>query len=634
MDARWCSPDGRSYDPPLAYGGWLQSRALGARIAALLKARELILRPEPRSPDDGGNLADLFAPGSGKVSETENGAQEHATSEDIPQPRSRRHRLFIHSSPYLRCLQTAIGISAGIAQLSDLGTQSNRSNPDDLGARRPSQRSSTPTIQNGSAPYLHYEHDESKSAAYQKPLLRVDAALGEWLNEDYYRDFQPPPSLTLMVADAKRELLLPGDLAQVAIEPRSTTSASFPGGWGSGTDGHVVRGDDPLSRVSSLAHALPRRERSSSHNDTVLSGSRLDGRGRRQLHVQTQVGGGYVSPLPQSAVSLFDPIPPGYVAHARDACIKVDHGWDSTREPRNWGGYSGSDGEEWSDMHRRCRGALQNMLAWYRDQEFKAQVDHKSGSSHNGDDVDDDETDTVLIVVSHAAPCNALLGALTDSPVLLDIGMASLTLAVSKDNLYGVSGAVHPNAPATSTSRRRSSTSGIPVAERYEVKLTASIDHLRRGSSRPPSSSKQSRPGSPLNVIRRQKYHSFSTVGEASKNAEQIVRPHGSAALGSIRRSSRSSSQAPTRPTAALDSHASTGLWCKSPSAQAVFSSEPGANEEATMGTQDGAPDEELEHTAAPSRTNRSGPLWSVGAPKVQALDAASKRRRTVDDAA
>ena len=635
MDARWCSPDGRSYDPPLTYGGWLQSRAVGARIAALLKARELNFRSEACSPDDGGDFAALFAPGSGKVPTMENGAGKHATSEDIPQPKTRRHRLFIHSSPYLRCLQTAIGISAGVVQLSDSGSQGGRLDLDDLGARRPSRRSSTPTIQNGSECYLHYEHDGTLSAVYPKPLLRVDAVLGEWLNKDYYRDFQPPPSPTLMVADAKRELLLPGDFTQITTEPWSTTSANFIGGWGNGADSRAVRDDGPLSRVSSLAGALPRRERSSSHNDTVLSRSRLDDRGRRAIEVQTQVGAKYVPPVSQSAVSLFDAIPPGYVAHARDACIKVDHEWDSTQAPRDWGGYSGSDGEEWSDMHRRCRGALQNMLAWYRDQESKFQVDDKSGGSHNGGGDDNDhEADTVLIIVSHAAPCNALLGALTDSPVLLDIGMASLTLAVSKESLWGLSGAVHSNQLATDTSRRRSSTSDIPVPECYEVKLTASIDHLRRGSTRRPSSSKQSLGSSPSNTIRRQRYDRFGTVDERSDDAGWVVRPNVNAALGSIRRSSRSSSRAPTRPTAALYSHASTGLWCKGLSVQVTHPSKLGANSETIIATQNGARNGELDHIAATPRTNRRGSLWSSGAAKVQPLDAASKRRWTVTDPA
>lgn len=40
VDKEWHLTSPTPYDPPLTYGGWIQGRALGARIASLLKARE------------------------------------------------------------------------------------------------------------------------------------------------------------------------------------------------------------------------------------------------------------------------------------------------------------------------------------------------------------------------------------------------------------------------------------------------------------------------------------------------------------------------------------------------------------------------------------------------------------------
>ena len=87
-----------------------------------------------------------------------------------------------------------------------------------------------------------------------------------------------------------------------------------------------------------------------------------------------------------------------------------------------------------------------------------------------------------MILVTHGAGCNALIGALTSQPVLLDVGTASLTMAVRKSVAYKrVSSPQSENVP-TSPSRRRYSLIDPGISEDYEVKLTASTEHLRAGS--------------------------------------------------------------------------------------------------------------------------------------------------------
>ncbi|KAI9886615.1 MAG: hypothetical protein M1823_001594 [Watsoniomyces obsoletus] len=438
-DSQWHLTSPTPYDPPLTYGGWHQSRALGARIASLLRGEGVI----DSTPDTG-----------------------------------RRRRVIIHTSPYLRCVQTCIGISAGLAQ-----QQSSFSRDDDSGKNKGIPRKA-------------------------RPLLRVDAVLGEWLNPDYFEQITPPPDSMFLLTSAKGELLKPGDYTH--IHDTSAVS-SFPGGWS------AVDTETPLARISQLADALP-RDRAASHS--VVEG----GREARRLLVDTRTEA-YVHPIPSYAVSSSDPIPAGYVAHARDACLDVDYQWDSSREPLDWGS-GGEYGEEWAAMHKRCRKALHKMLSWYRDQ-------------------DSEDHDTVLVLVSHGAACNAFIGALTDTPVLMDVGLASLTVAVCK-NLESRDG----------------------IAEAYDVRLIGSTDHLR------PSSSHQSSPtvATPL----RKHHRPTGSAVVDGKPAERTSR----SSLGSFKRNSQSASPASMRTTSPMTP---SGLWNSSP-APSVTPEEGGDQQSDTNG--------------------------------------------------
>src|SRR5262249_22203341 len=132
---------------------------------------------------------------------------------------------------------------------------------------------------------------------------------------------------------------------------------------------------------------------------------------------------GYVAPTPHYAVSLSGKIPEGYVAHARDACLTIDYQWDSSQPPLEWGD-GGSFSEEWTTMHRRFRRGVQTLVDWYTATENPATIASAAARAESENPGDDFET--VVVLVSHGAGCNALIGALTHQPALMDVGVASL----------------------------------------------------------------------------------------------------------------------------------------------------------------------------------------------------------------
>ena len=383
-----------------------------------------------------------------------------------------------------------------------------------------------------------------KSKGITKARLRIDAFLGEWLSPDYFEAITPPPSSVLMVAGAKADLLRRGDLVDSINDPAKTSSVqgNFPGGWASPKShpdsGATSEDDGFLTDLSSLTIEGAKRDRASSHSTT---GGKSGLRAVRQARAACTFDSGYVPPQPRYAISALDPIPSGYVAHARDACVDVDYQWDSMRPPQDWGN-GGEYGEEWSSMHRRFRRGLQQMVLWYRSNE--------TSTRPAGADNDEDDSDTVLILVTHGAGCNALIGALTNQPVLLDVGMASLTMAVRKH------GAGSEHASSTQSPRRRSSIE-LGISEDYEVPLVASTEHLRAGSSplTEPQSQTQSRNYSAQSGNYRQRFGSQTAHGPGVDPHDNTFQLPAAAIHGGLRRSYTSTSAGPTR--------ANTGLWTK-----------------------------------------------------------------------
>ena len=321
-----------------------------------------------------------------------------------------------------------------------------------------------------------------------KPCLRVDAFLGEWLSPEYFDMITPPPNSVMMVTSAKAELMKQGEYVDVP----AGSHRHFPdkgkssGLWGSGsstvTDTMNRDGSGPLSSISTIGATLPRYNRASSHSNVHRSSlddnNRITPRSVSKIETSTIPRSlSYDPPTPSYAISPLEPIPPGYVAHARDACTAVDLQWDSMRQPHDWGN-GGEYGEEWSGMHKRFRRGLESMVTWYKHND--AGLTTRNIIDGTSSELANDGTDVVLILVTHGAGCNALLGALTNQPVLLDVGMASLTLAVRKESSKGqVPSSISPDG----NSGRRSSI-GTNVSNEYEVKITASTDHLHaRGRS-------------------------------------------------------------------------------------------------------------------------------------------------------
>lgn len=391
---------------------------------------------------------------------------------------------------------------------------------------------STPRLSAISEPAdIDDDDGEDKEPVYQaKPRLRIDAFLGEWLSPEYFDLITPPPSSVMMLTSAKAELMRQGEYIDVPAGSyrNSPGKGNFPGGWGSRSQATADASNDhdrgPLSSISTIGATLPRLNRASSHSNISTSSPNSNNRASpksvSKIETSATTGGvGYEPPTPTYAISPSDPIPPGYVAHARDACTDVDLQWDSMRQPHQWGN-GGEYGEEWSAMHRRFRRGLQSMIAWY--QHNHAELTTQKIIERSNEEVDrvkesDDNTDTVLILVTHGAGCNALIGAITNQPVLLDVGMASLTMAVRKQKSN-----LQPRSP-TSPNRppRRRPLMDTGVSNDYEVKIIASTEHLQnrsRSSTAGLHNHSSSPLSSPIATHRRRTSSGASTASSSSFN--------------------------------------------------------------------------------------------------------------------
>ncbi len=183
-DKQWHLTSPTPYDPPLTYGGWTQSRALGTRIANILRSRET---------DDEVPLTNEL--------QDQNGGNRW----------KRRHKVIIHSSPFLRCVQTSVAISAGLAQNSGHALppppSSHVSKPmHSSPSIRPTIATSSPRLVPISEPPTASKvngRPQEQPENIKKSTIRVDAFLGEWLTPDYFEQITPPPSSIMMVAGAK-----------------------------------------------------------------------------------------------------------------------------------------------------------------------------------------------------------------------------------------------------------------------------------------------------------------------------------------------------------------------------------------------------------------------------------------------
>lgn len=492
-DKQWHLTSPTPYDPPLTYGGWRQSHALGARIANIIHSREVAAELPPAAlKHSTTNPLD----GYGRNSDGHGG-------HGVQSLEHRKHRVIIHSSPFLRCLQTSVALSAGLvetqASLRAAGNANGKSNPTHAPHAMHSGSPHIRAMDHLNSPVLsaisepeEFEDQYSPSIEanpreYPKPCMRIDAFLGEWLSPGYFEDITHPPDSVMMMAGAKANLLKEKPHGNQVSSPKKTASGNFPGGWGGGLMDAVTStqndSEGPLTRMSGLNRSLPRLNRSSSHSSAGSLAHRSFQGPLKELESASSADG-YVSPIPSYAISPSAPIPLGYVSHAKEACLDIDYKWDSVRPPQQWPD-GGQFGEEWISMHRRFRRGLQQMILWYQQANTRPSVaiDEGQADFSSPDGETDEDIDTVLVLVTHSAGCNALIGALTNQPVLLDAGMASLTMAVRRPNTNSMkSRSPEPKSP---TSRRRRSSIYVGISEDYEVKIMASTEHLRGGSTTP-----------------------------------------------------------------------------------------------------------------------------------------------------
>jgi broad specificity phosphatase PhoE len=407
-DKKWHLSSPTPYDPPLTYGGFQQARQVGNQIWSILEQAKLEF-----------DVA-------------------HESSSGAPLKR-RRYKIVIHSSPFLRCVQTSIGISSGLCQ------------PTPGSIYIPSDVIVPPVSPNGSLA-------DAKSA-----VLRLDSFLGEWLSPEYFESITPPPGSALMMGGAKAELLRRSDYSELddlnAQQPSGPTGAL----WNSAT---------------SSESAMSTPSEADSIEDAAANARMLMARK------------GYVAPKPNYAASSMGKIPDGFVSHARDACVVVDYQWDSMRAPLDFGD-GGVLGEEWAAMHRRFRKGIRQLINWYCTNEAPAvPVSTTIGAAKTPTDQDakrlgendavEEDVQTVVILVSHGAGCNALMGAITHQPVLMDVGIASITMAERKQDVdYAHLQMATKNDPQAQY--------GVPIDRMYDIKMSASKEHLQSTSSRPGS---------------------------------------------------------------------------------------------------------------------------------------------------
>jgi len=309
--------------------------------------------------------------------------------------------------------------------------------------------------------------------------------------------------------------------------------------------------------------------------------------------------------------------------------------------PQEWGD-GGEFGETWGALHRRFRAGFVGMINWYT--EHGTAVSTHPDTAH--EEPEDDDTDIVLVIMTHSAGCNALMHAITNQPVLVDFQTASLTLVTHKD-------AFSPTAStSTSTSTSRRTDPSETVFDDYELKVTGSVDHLRisldalRSSPHLMAGLPEGNRRASLAALQTS---SFSSVANSPDlNSE---RPHSrNAALGSMRRQRATSTAQRDRALSIEQSLAaaaapSQGLWTdRRRSSAAVQDGVTNSPVMISSAFPEGIEDEEedgdevdllsplaSEAVTTPFGGVARGGLWGAGA-GVQRRDSSGSRRRAASE--
>lgn len=471
--------------------------------------------------------------------------------------------------------------------------------------------------------------DFADHVEFQKNVLRIDAFLGEWLSPDYFELVTAPPPSNMMVAGAKGELLRSAEQLQGAkIEADET-----PSDWGTHAHVNPSNGKRRSSfTMEQLARALPGF---GSASQIPNHDSRNSANNASLPKLQTVQNIGYAPPTPTYALLAKDSIPTGYVAHARDACVNVDFQWDSMREPQNWGD-GGTYGEEWSSMHRRFRKGLIDMVSWYKHKipNFDPQDEHSKSDLLSQEEEDDyDDSDIIAVIVTHGAGCNALIGALTNQPVLMDVGMGSLTMAVHKGPSIAIGSPISPQRSHSSMGgRRRSSSTQLGLSDEYELQILASTEHLRAGADplKIPALHSPKLMPSIAEIDRR------SLSGSSGTVTPELDRPRAkNSSLGSMRRTTAKNRTVRTDSIVTSASTSSGGLWgSRASSVEKVEDRPPSPDTNWTLNWADSDKDvsNKLSSASPVSSTIRKGSEGSAGLWGAAPKPKEQKRRWTVYD--
>lgn len=398
---------------------------------------------------------------------------------EIQRPKKKR-KIVIHSSPYKRCIQTSIAIAAGLRYPQ----------PDKVQRPllMPYQRTSIskPVQPDPSRASISSNGDAPRSqSTTEVPLnndrieLKTDPYLSEWLSPSYFEDSKVPPSADVILERAKETLQRPlqeirgADLSAFVTVPESPTAEDIEK---ENMFGKSLAGEKGgLRGMAAAGHSLPHRTRTTSFGRDLNNPASQPNLPKVRQRARTTA---YSPPVPQYSLAPQDPIPAGFVAHARDACVEPDLEWDS--EKMGWGD-AGSYPEEWSTMHVRFRQGLQKTLAHYQVCKALHTINETAA------EFDPDE-DTVVVLVTHQAGANALIRLMTGAPALHDVGVASLTLAVRRPILRrppSLSGTSHSPLGYDRESRKNSRRGSLDLglADDFEMRIIASTEHLRYGSN-------------------------------------------------------------------------------------------------------------------------------------------------------
>jgi hypothetical protein len=205
------------------------------------------------------------------------------------------------------------------------------------------------------------------------------------------------------------------------------------------------------------------------------------------------------------------------------------------------------------------------MIHWYSQHDPDDRNEDALGidqAEHKDEEEEEEEEDLVVILITHGAGSNALIGAITEQPVLLDVGMASLTMAVKREDGPTIdaksgyvsspteAGAEQSDSATNGNKYQRRGSFGTGLSAMYEMKIIASTEHLRPGSdpSRASKSTFPTRSGLSNGNSGSRTPEKTSIMAPWNHQEDRERNKTQSSALGSIRRPGHANSAAPVFP--------------------------------------------------------------------------------------